>query len=340
MFFQKRVEYVDLKTINEHLKRVYSNYHVLFRAKRDDETFKNQAFIVDRLKFFELAYNRGGYRCTYIFNKANEDTEDHQQIKGLQAFNVLCRMAKVNKVINCKEEAPFSASPLLYYNEKYNKTRHEAICYDMNSAYSWAMLQPMPDTSKPPKAKYIEEGEIGFDPNGNIKTEGYSMFVFKLIESPFKRFVNHYYEKKKNAKTKQERRKAKEYLNFSVGFLQGRDPFTRACILGLCNQRIMSLIDENTLYANTDSIVSLVERPELELGDDIGQWKVEHRGKFAYREYSYQWNDSVPSVRGKPKEYFKNGFDLLTSDMPECDNIYEFDRVKGEIYEKNKTNKN
>ena len=339
MFVRKRKEYVDLQTINKHLKNVYQYYRLCFREKRDDETFKDQAFIVDRMKFFELSYNNGGYRCTYVFNKANADTEDHRQITGMQAFNVLCRMSKVNKVIKDKMEAPFSAAPLLYYNEQHNGTRHNAICYDMNSAYSWAMLQDQPDTSKKPKAKYIEEGEIGFDPNGIRMTEGFSIYVFKLIESPFKRFVKHYYQLKKNAKTPQEKRKAKEYLNFSVGFLQGRDPYTRANILGLCNERIESLIDDNTLYANTDSIVSMVERPELELGDEIGQWKVEHRGRFAYKEYSYQWNDSVPSVRGKPKEYFKNGFDILTSPMPECDNIYEFDRIKGVIYEKeNKKN--
>lgn len=340
MFVQKRKEYVDLVTINKHLKNVYQYYRLCFREKRDDETFKDQAFIVDRMKFFELSYNNGGYRCTYIFNKANADTEDHRQITGMQAFNVLCRMSHVNKVIKDKMEAPFSAAPLLYYNEKYNNTRHDAICYDMNSAYSWAMLQDQPDTSKPPKAKYIDKDEIGFDLDGNRQTSGFSIYVFKLIPSPFKRFVYHYYEMKRNPKNKSEKRKAKEYLNFSVGFLQGRDPYTRANIIGLCNERIESLIDENTLYANTDSIVSMVERPELEIGDEIGQWKVEHRGKFAYREYSYQWNNDVPSVRGKPKEYFQKGFNLLTDDMPLCDNIYEFDRVKGVIYEKIQNKKN
>ena len=121
--------------------------------------------------------------------------------------------------------------------------------------------------------------------------------------------------------------------------MQNRNPYIRANIIGLCNDKIKSLIDKNTLYANTDSIVSLIERPELELGDNIGQWKVEHRGKFAYIDYSYQWNETCPSIRGKPKEYFPEGFDLLTDDLPVCNNIYRFDRIKGEIvYEENTRN--
>ena len=331
MFVRKRKEYVTWQDINNHLKKVYSSREIVFREKRSSEEFGGKAFIVDRLKMFELSYNNGGTRCTYIFNKANNDTEDHRQITGMQAFNVLCRMSKVHKIIHSREEAPFSASPFLYYNPKYNGTRNTAICYDMNSAYSWAMLQDQPDTTKPPMQKKIGKGEVGFGPNGERMTEGYSIYVFKLIPSPFKRFVEYYYKKKKNPKNKAEKRKAKEYLNFSVGYLQNRNPYIRANIIGLCNDKIKSLIDNNTLYANTDSIVSLVERPELELGDEIGQWKVEHRGKFAYIEYSYQWNESCPSIRGKPKEYFPKGYDLLTDELPLCNNIYRFDRIKGEI---------
>lgn len=337
LYRRKRKIYCTLEEINQHLKLVYQSKRLLFREKKDGESFRNSAFIVDRLKNFELSYKWGEFRATYIFNKANGDTDDHQQIDGTQAFRMLCKMAKVNKLIHNKTEAPFSAGPLLYRNEKYNATRNKAISYDMNSAYSWAMLQPQPDTSKPPKAKKIGKDEVGFDLLGNIKREGYSLYVFKLIESPFKHFVEHYYKLKQKAKTKSERRKAKEYLNFSVGYLQGKDPYTRANIIGLCNERIKSLIDENTLYANTDSIVSLVERPDLELGDDIGQWKVEHRGMFAYIDFSYQWNDDTPSVRGKPKEYFSRGFDLLKDELPDTSNIYRFNREKGAIVYEKKT---
>lgn len=329
MFTRKKVQYCNLNDINLHLHYCYENKHIEYREKHKGETFGNRAFIVDRLKNFEITYKYGDNPCTYIFDKSSGDTEDHQQITGLEAYRVLSMYAHINKVIDSKEDAPFSAKGLLWKNKKYEGQRVQAICYDMNSAYSYAMIQDMPDTSVPPKAKVIGAGEIGFDVNGNRQTSGYSIYVFRLMESPFKKFVQTYYDKKNNAKTKAERRKAKEYLNFCVGFLQNRDPFTRAQIVGLANDLILSLIDENTLYCNTDSIVCLKEREDLKLGDNIGEWKIEHRGDFAYVGFNYQWNLDKPSIRGKTKSYFKDNWDILKDELPECNNSYYFDRIKG-----------
>lgn len=331
MFTQKKIKYCDFNEINSHLKYCYDFRDIQFRQKIKGETFGVKAFIVDRLKYFELSYRYGDNACTYIFDKSSGDTEDHQQITGLEAFRVLSMYTHINRIVESKEEAPFSAKALLWKNKKYEGKRVDAIAYDMNSAYSYAMLQDMPDTSIPPKTKYIQPGEIGFDLEGNRQTSGYSIYVFRLMESPFKKFVYNYYEKKKNAKTNAEKRKAKEYLNFCVGFLQNRDPFTRAQIVGLANDLILSLIDENTIYCNTDSIVSLKERPDLKIGTNIGEWKQERKGKFAFVGFNYQWDLEQPSVRGKTKSYFNTGWDILTDELPECSNIYYFDPIKGAI---------
>ena len=331
MYRKNKVEYVDFKTINKHLKYCFSMREIHYREKESRENIGLKAFIVDRLKHFELTYSYGGAPCTYIFDKARGDTDDHQQITGLQAFAMLNRFTHINRCIEKKEDAPFSIKPILWKNPKYEGQRLDAICYDMNSAYSYAMLQPMPDTSVPPEAKNVEEGEIGFDLDGNRQTSGYSLFVFKLIESPFKEFVYHYYKKKYKAKTPAEKRKAKEYLNFCIGFLQLRDPFTRSQIIGLANDLIKSLIDDNTLYCNTDSIVSMTERPDLKLGNDIGEWKIEHKGKFAYLGFNYQWDYEIPSIRGKPKTDFDIGWDLLNDPLPDNGNYYKFNPVKGEM---------
>lgn len=331
MFTNKRIRYVDFDTINKHLDYCKGHRNLILREKRDGEFFELNAFIVDRLRYFELSYRYADEVCTYKFDKSTGDTEDHQQITGVQAFNVLNRYTRINRLIKNKEEAPFSAIPILWNNKKYEGKRVDAICYDMNSAYSYAMLQPMPDTSIPPKQKYIEHGEIGFDINGNRQTSGYSLYVFNLMDSPFKKFVYNYYKKKVKAKTKAEKRRAKEYLNFCVGFLQGRDPYTRAQIVGLANDRILSLIDENTLYCNTDSIVCLKPREDLEIGDDIGQWKVEHEGKFAFIGFNYQWNYDKPSIRGKLKTDFYDGWDILKDDLPECGNIFKFNNISKRI---------
>lgn len=333
MFSRRKVVYCSLEQINNILKYCYRTRTCIFRDKNDNESFGANAYIVDRIKYLSISYAYGGKAATYIFDKSSGDTEDHQQITGLQAFTLLSRYCYVNRVIQDKDEAPFSAKGLLYKNPKYEGQRVEAICYDMNSAYSYAMLQPMPDTSIPPKRKYIEKGEIGFDLDGNRQTSGYSIYVFNLMDSPFKKFVYTYYKKKKNAKNKSDRRRYKEYLNFAVGFLQGRDPYTRAQIVGLANDLMKKLIDENTLYCNTDSIVSLVERPELIIGEDVGEWKIEHKGLFAYKGYNYQWDYEIPTFRGKVKTDFYVGWDILRDPLPECQNKYCFDQILGEVKE-------
>lgn len=55
------------------------------------------------------------------------------------------------------------------------------------------------------------------------------------------------------------------------------------------NKFIKNLMDENTLFSNTDSIVSLVPRPDLKISDNIGDFKIEHKGDFIYLDsYHYQ----------------------------------------------------
>ena len=337
MFSNKRIIYCTTEEMQSHLTYCRENRQIVFREKLKGEAFNNYAFLIDRTRWLEISYRKGSYCATYRFDKATTETDNHQVITGLQAYRVLRRYYKVPQTTPCKEASLFSASPLLWANDKYQSQRVDAICYDMNSAYAYAMLQDIPDTSKPPMEKKIEQGEIGFgfDENGNVCLQhaGFCPYVFKTIPSPFHKFVYTWYNRKKNAKTKLEKRKAKEYLNFCVGFLQGRNEFLRAFIVCFANERIKSLMDENTIYCNTDSIVSLVPRDDLEIGTDIGQFKIEHEGKFAFKGFNYQWNDSKPCVRGVVKEYFQDGWDILKDDMPEVKNKYELDLITLELKE-------
>ena len=156
------------------------------------------------------------------------------------------------------------------------------------------------------------------------------------IESPFKHFVEQYYAKRKKAKGI-EKEKIKQILNYAVGYIRRKNPFIHSCILSRSRYYIESLIDENTLYSNTDSIVSKERRLDLEklIGTEIGQFKVEHKGSFAYTGSGYQWNYESPSIRGRSKEWFKNaypnGFDILKDEIPFMANKYEYNKEKGII---------
>ena len=229
---------------------------------------------------------------------------------------------------------------LLYSNPKYNKQRISGCYgYDMNSSYPNAMLKKMPDTSKPYKINSaIGENEIGFvtgveiKKDGTVETtirpvfKGIAEFVFPLMDSPFKKFVEVWYSKKKNAKTKDEKEKAKQMMNYAIGYLQKHNPFLRATILYYANLAIEEKIDGDTLLCSTDSLISKRKRDDLDTGKEIGQFKLEHEGDFYYNGMNYQWNLEIPTYRGVPKRWFKKGWDMAKDELPKAGNLYYFDK--------------
>lgn len=344
-FSRYRKAWVSVEEMNKHLKYVFDYYEVVYRAKQSTETFKRKAFLEDSLVNFKLTYKKGSVACTYICRK--DGIENTQATDGGEAYRILCKYYKVPKVdekyCGRADDGGLSASPILWHNPKYENTWQEAWAYDLNSAYSYAMLQPIPDTSKPPRVGTIKNGlEIGFEEVLNPKKDnqatmlvpkfsGFSLYVFPLMESPFKKFVENWYNKKCSALPgSYEKNKAKGVLNMSVGQLQNTNPFIRACIVGRCNNLIESLIDEDTLFCNTDCIVS--RKPlDLPLGTGCGQWKLENQGRVAYKGANYQWENGEVSYRHIPKSWFPKGWDITKDPLPRTGNIYEFKNKRLEM---------
>ena len=129
---------------------------------------------------------------------------------------------------------------------------------------------------------------------------------FKLIDTPqkLKDFLIKWYNKKKtssgNAKLE-----AKAMLNLPIGYCQRYNPFLRSYVVNSCNEAIKAIIDDNTLFWNTDAIFSLKRRPELELGTEIGQFKEIHCNTLCYVGNVYQINNEDPTYRGISKSWFK-----------------------------------
>lgn len=170
--------------------------------------------------------------------------------------------------------------------------------YDINSAFAYAMLKPMPDTSVQPRFNdLIKDHEIGFNYDGSVSTEigVFAQIIFPLMQSPFTEYIYNYYNKKNKALNKEERRKWKNYLNIPTGLLQRYNIFLRNAVIYYSNNYIRKYIDENTVYCNVDSIVSLVPRTDLPLGNEIGQFKIEHQCEnFKYSGRGrYQWGTDV-----------------------------------------------
>ena len=342
----KKIKYIQKEELRELLKYIKEYKHIVFvdNINTVKTPIGNNAYIADGKVTINIVTKTAKKIVSYEFRK--DCVENIKPITGADAFRVLSQYCKIDKIEVKKE---LSARPFMYYNKKYNGQRHKAYGYDLNSAYSYAMLGDMPDTTEVVgEFRIVNEGELGFKESIKFKSDGteypdlkmvepgkYADIIFKSMPSPFTKFVETWYKRKANAKDKVEKAKAKGMLNFSIGFLQKRNPYLRAAIITRCNNLMLKLVDKNTLYCNTDSLVSLVKRDDIEanLGKDIGQWKIEHTGDFAYIGYNYQWNLEKPSYRGVPNSWFKDDYDILKDGVPTFGNVYELNHDTLELME-------
>ena len=270
-------------------------------------------------------YYEYGVPTTYIFDLNNEDIFVRS---GLDYFKEFSRAYKVpkadkynidrlNRYKNTENNKYVcSASPILDYNRKYEKQLLENCYeYDLNSAYANTLLRKIPDLENPVIAKWpdqikVNKNEVGFilDDTLSIVNSGYMADIkFKLIDTPkkLKDFLIRWYNRKKNS-TGNEKLEAKAMLNLPIGYCQRYNPFLRSYVVNSCNKVIKELIDENTLFWNTDAIFSKVRRPELEIGNEIGQFKEIKCDKLVYVGNVYQINDEDPTYRGISKTWFKS----------------------------------
>lgn len=126
----------------------------------------------------------------------------------------------------------------------------------------------------------------------------------------------------------------KAVANIAIGNLakkEGRawhNKFLRNAIVFRSNERTKRDMDENTIKCNTDSIVSLVPRPDLDLGPNVGQYGIENQGDFIMiNEVAYQWNTGkVKAYNENAQHYWEkvNGrpFDLSKDDPAELKDYY------------------
>ena len=302
------------------------------------------AYVDDKMTKTELTVQKDGIACTYIFSK--DERENDAQTSGMSAYIALAKSfnASMGYKIPEYDRELGAATAILAYRPEYEGKRVNAYSYDQNSSYGWALKQPMPDTREMTGYKrVVQAGEIGFiyddskpisgfeqagDTSLKIRLAGeHATYIFPIMESPFKGFADRWYSKKVNAKTPEEKAKAKQTICYSVGYLQRKNPFLRAAVVEWANRYIANLIDENTIYVNTDCLVSLVPRDDIPMGKGLGEFKQDHVGEFAFVGFNYQWNMEVPTYRGIPKTWFKEGWDILKDPSPCYGNKYNFNAV-------------
>lgn len=263
----------------------------------------------------------------YIINDRGEDKFDADVRAAYKQFK--CYIDKEYEIEELQEYKMFTSKAFTYQNEEYFGKEVEAYGYDMNKCYLAALKEQVPITQEMDVMRVVEEGEVGFtvdfgdvvlhknketglnevrNPMRRVEVGEFAEYVFPLTKSPFLRYVE-YMEKaiaKAKAKgDKDEESRLKSNIVCSVGNLQNHNPFLRAHIVELMNKKMMALMDENTLYCNTDSIVSLTRRDDLPISDNVGDFKVEHHGKFTHFGVDYTWDDGKETHRGENKNPIK-----------------------------------
>ena len=340
----------DQERMNEYIDYVKKNRVLIMCAPTDEKKDKTMPRRIRAMSHTAKAYlaigtvkidlyftNDAGENVNYVFFMDNREVVP--QISPATAMSAFSNTVR-EEVPKAKAPKNFSARPLIGYNKEYENQRIEAFGYDINSAYASVVLDDeWIDTSKEPVDKIIEAGEVGFDLDFEIQREGYAPFVFPIIPVPdgVKRyFLKHYkakqeagamYKATKDEQWKVEKQKEKDMLNFPIGCLQNKNPWIRAWIVGKCNERIRALIDEDTLFWNTDSIVSKRKREDIEanMGDGLGQWKLEHHDEVAYIGNNYQWGHELPTYRGISKQWFPENYDILRDGTPPNRNVFSWD---------------
>ena len=240
-------------------------------------------------------------------------TDNLLRALGLECKNEILKKA----LINFSEDITkyLSENEIYVLNSRYPDDLDEIITYNKISSKLRLNCSKIPDLENPVIAKWpkqikVNKNEVGFvlDDTLSIVNSGYMADIkFKLIDTPkkLKDFLIRWYNRKKNS-TGNEKLEAKAMLNLPIGYCQRYNPFLRSYVVNTCNKVIKDLIDENTLFWNTDAIFSKVRRPELEIGNEIGQFKEIKCNKLVYVGNVYQINDEDPTYRGISKTWFKS----------------------------------
>lgn len=295
---------------------------------------------------------------------------DGNQLSEQTVINACSQLAKAHKYEDVEEvlgikydkkkavdgkpkgyrESIGSATPFKYYNKNYYNKDVKAYEYDLSSAYLQVLAKlRLPKLNTLRCNTFIGPNQVGFfqvnaTRTGNklgfsYKQGTYAQWVFDLTDdAPYAAWATKTLAKLSTMSKGIEKDKIKNVPRYAVGQMQNHNPFIRCLVVDTCTKLIKSLMDENTIYSNTDSIVSLTQRPDIENYTD---YKFHTDSKhYNARFYMiqdgdsiiYQWNDEIPKASGLKKRYIErynrehaDNFILGTNEMPAKTNktLYE-----------------
>lgn len=332
----KSIINVDIPTFNKLLAFAKKNRFLIYRPWEEGESISLNAFFEERKVSDSLLMQDSNHRVhEYIVYKDDRALE-HGHPLPLYVSACFNKYYKIPKMYKEKEDAPFSAKGELFFNSDKNMGEYpDCYGYDINSSYGYALKSCiLPNTNIQLLPGYVEKDEIGFNANGETMEEGrYALYRFKKLtgyqRERINQFVDRWYDLKMKSKPNSENyTKAKDMMNISIGLMQLHNCYMRSAVINFANKRIYDILQkekDSILLSNTDSIVSTKKIDYLPLSKKIGEWKLEHHGTFRYINNNYQWVGDKVSIRGIPKSWLKEDFNILEGGFIVENNKYRYD---------------
>lgn len=323
------------KDFNKHLEWCKENRPICVNAKYEEikNTYEDKYefnrrypsgmcyYLKTTVSKMYLTYKKGDKWYNYDYNAANPeggelkptytggDAYRHLQqyahipdLKGKYGYTLYHRSGKSDGIMwNIKNLMP---APYVNRHYMYNKDTYVYV-YDMHRAFLKACFGLYPDTTVEPKTmSKVGKNEVGFDENGIpiLEDDGHShLYVFPLVKNPgIEKWAKYMNKKILDLKDKQGKEQelydAKHEYTDAIGMICRHNPFFHNMISGRCISYMEKLIDENTIRSVTDSIVSLVARDDLELGEDMGQFNLEFEGYYYATDSGYDISDKDGNI--------------------------------------------
>ena len=257
------------------------NMHLVYK---DNINWKKQHLAVD-------AYKADDPEVAKEKQKKDQDGLGSQAIRNLKRYakkyneEIEIPEEKVFEWLNIQDFSEITVEQYMWYSLQHACTALTGVySYDMNSCYPYFMQQELPygDNLGPGE---IESDEIGFSiewgKHMNLVAvfDGFAQIRFKKkIYQSFVEYAKSGFEMKLRDKSK------KPVYNALLGNMKYHNIFIRAAVITYATNFMKSLKDENTVMQTVDSLVSLKPRLDLELGQNLGQFKLEHENADLYFE--------------------------------------------------------
>lgn len=310
----------------------------------------------------KVYYKRTLTSCKLIYYELDEDLKYHKRLRqisftGKQEEPQRCVLTFLKIAKKHKELIPFEPNAPKYDNGVYTyfsrPFRGHTTVLDMNSAYLWALTQPLPDWETKEEVDvwdaYYEKHEYYCVENDMHR----KMFYYKDYEGilaaslwagckiyGFK--ASRHFEKTAEElyrlKCEVDRKKYKNVANIFVGCLHKRsgernNTTLAAGLYALFEWKIEKLVGDfkkkgyNVIMINTDSIKIAGDYNEkdnlVEIGNGLGQFKYEYVGPAEFISEGH-YKEKEEKWKGKPKYMFDGTKPLQFIDnLEEEKTIYE-----------------